>query len=114
MRRSLTLLVAALSFAVSGAATASEVTGPYSGRADRAGASAPVRELTQHAIVIPTRTEGLEINKLNTVVERPVDPNAPPQSDGAIQDEAVHRILATPTPTATCEGVANADQAALV
>src|ERR1044071_8099352 len=110
MRRSLTLLAVGLSFAVRGPAAGSDVSGPYSGRADRAGASAPVRDLTQHAIVIPTRTEGLEINKLNTVVERPIDPNAPPQSDGAIQREVVApQIQATPAPTATCEGIANAD-----
>src|SRR4051794_30597243 len=108
------LLVLGLSIAISSAAAASDVTGPYSGRAERAGASAPGRDLTQLAIVIPTPTAGVEINKLKTLVERPLDPNAPPQFDGALQTDVIHRILATPGPTATCEGVANADQPALV
>jgi hypothetical protein len=115
MIRNFGLLALGLFLTATAASAAGEITGPASGRAERAGVSLPAREIMERAITpIPTRTEGLEINKLNTVVERPVDPNAPPQSDGARQSDLAAEIAATPGPFATCEGVANADQPSLV
>ena len=111
MNRSLTLLVLGLVLTAGAASAANEIAGPYSGRADRAGVSAPVRELMEGGVPFtPTRVEGLEINKLNTVVERPLDPNAPQQYDGALQTDVDRAPEVTPAPTTTCEGIANADQ----
>lgn len=115
MSRSLSLSALGLLVTAAAASAQPAITGPASGRAERAGVSAPVREIMERAAApIPTRVEGLEINKLNTVVERPVDPNASPQVDGARQSALPPAIEVTPGPTVTCEGIANADNPGLV
>lgn len=93
-----------------------EISGPYSSRALGVGVSEPVRDLIAREALRPAEpqlaAEAREINKLNTVVVRPLQPSGGSTTDGALQSSAAERgeaVTVTPLPTATCEGIANAD-----
>ena len=91
----------------------SEISGPHSGRAVRAGVTPTVAEIQEQEALRTgppqLRADAREINKLNTVVERPLNPVGPAQGDGALQTSSAERgeaVTVTPLPATSAASAA--------